>query len=119
MAARTLIFSAASAAHRRVGASAHRVIAVTPWFGYSRQDKKSAPREPISSRLLARIDLYTAAGVFSGRLPITLGLDVHTKDTAPVTRCDASWVLISSDTWATETPSNAGDICRSTRRTPG
>jgi ribose-phosphate pyrophosphokinase len=44
-----------------VGASAHRVVAVTPWFGYSRQDKKSAPREPISSRLVAQ--MMEAAGI--------------------------------------------------------
>jgi ribose-phosphate pyrophosphokinase len=42
-------------------ASAHRITAVMPWFPYSRQDKKSAPREPISARLIA--DFLEAAGV--------------------------------------------------------
>jgi ribose-phosphate pyrophosphokinase len=36
------------------------VIAVMPWFAYSRQDKKSALREPISSRLVAH--MLEAAG---------------------------------------------------------
>jgi len=44
-----------------VGASAHRVIAVMPWYAYSRQDKKSALREPISARAVAQ--LLEATGV--------------------------------------------------------
>src|SRR5690349_23184346 len=63
--------TAASAAHRMTpndalvellamvdaaqGASAHRIIAVMPWYGYARQDKKSQPREPISARVVANI----------------------------------------------------------------
>jgi ribose-phosphate pyrophosphokinase len=41
-------------------ASAHRVTAVMPWYPYARQDRKAAPREPISGRLVA--DLLQAAG---------------------------------------------------------
>lgn len=41
-------------------ASAGRITAVMPYFGYARQDRKSKPRDPISAKLVA--DLITAAG---------------------------------------------------------
>jgi ribose-phosphate pyrophosphokinase len=40
--------------------SASKIHVIIPYFGYARQDKKSAPREPISSRLVA--DLMSAVG---------------------------------------------------------
>lgn len=36
-------------------ASAHRITAVLPLLPYARQDKKSAPREPVSARLVAEL----------------------------------------------------------------
>ena len=41
-------------------ASASRITAVMPYFGYARQDRKSKARDPISAKLVA--DLITAAG---------------------------------------------------------
>src|SRR5947199_6672519 len=41
-------------------ASAYRITAVMPYYGYARQEKKDAPREPITAKLIA--DLIQSAG---------------------------------------------------------
>ena len=51
-------------------ASAKRITAVIPYFGYARQDRKVAPRVPISAKLVA--DLITTAG--ASRI---LTMDLH------------------------------------------
>jgi ribose-phosphate pyrophosphokinase len=51
-------------------ASAYRITAVMPYYGYARQDRKDRPRVPISSKLVA--DLLTSAG--ADRI---LALDLH------------------------------------------
>jgi len=51
-------------------ASARRITAVLPYYGYARQDRKAQPRVPITAKLVA--DLLTAAGTH--RL---LALDLH------------------------------------------
>jgi ribose-phosphate pyrophosphokinase len=52
-------------------ASAKRVTAVCPFYGYARQDRKAEGREPISARLLA--DLLTVAGADR-----VITVDLHT-----------------------------------------
>lgn len=51
-------------------ASARRIVAVVPYYGYARQEKKASGREPITSRLIA--DLLTVAGAHR-----ILALDMH------------------------------------------
>jgi ribose-phosphate pyrophosphokinase len=73
-------------------ASARRITAVIPYYGYARQDRKVQPRVPISAKLVA--DLITAAGI--NRI---LTMDLHAAQiqgffNIPVDNLYASPVLL-------------------------
>ena len=73
-------------------ASARRITAVVPYFGYARQDRKDKPRSPISSKLVA--DLLTTAGAHRALI-----VDLHTPQlqgffNIPVDHLFASPVLV-------------------------
>jgi len=73
-------------------ASARRITAVIPYYGYARQDRKDKPRSPISSKLMA--DLLTTAGIHRALI-----VDLHTPQlqgffNIPVDHLFASPVLV-------------------------
>src|SRR5467141_533674 len=73
-------------------ASARRITAVIPYYGYARQDRKDKPRSPISSKLVA--DLLTTAGAHRALI-----VDLHTPQlqgffNIPVDHLFASPVLV-------------------------
>src|SRR5258708_26157984 len=72
-------------------ASARRITAVIPYYGYARQDRKDKPRVPISSKLVA--DLLTTGGADRA-----LVIDPHTMQLqgsfiSPVANLSAAPVL--------------------------
>ena len=74
-------------------ASASRITAVMPYYGYARQDRKSEPRVPISSKLVANI--IVASGVNR-----VLAMDLHANQIQgffdiPVDHLYATPVLLS------------------------
>jgi ribose-phosphate pyrophosphokinase len=95
-------------------ASAARITAVIPYFGYARQDRKVAPRTPITSKLVA--DLITTAGVHrvlcvdlhAGQIQGFFNIPVDHLYAAPVvlddirSRHSGRLVVVSPDAGGTE-----------------
>jgi len=73
-------------------ASAHRIVAVIPYYGYARQDRKDKPRVAIGSKLVA--NMLTAAGAHR-----VITMDLHAPQIQgffdiPVDHLDSSAVFI-------------------------
>ncbi len=94
--------------------SARRITAVIPYYGYSRQDRKVAPRAPISAKLVA--DLVSTAGtdrvlcidLHAGQLQGFFNIPVDNLFATPVLlqaireRYDDSVIIISPDAGGVE-----------------
>ncbi|MDJ0780415.1 MAG: ribose-phosphate pyrophosphokinase [Desulfosarcinaceae bacterium] len=95
-------------------ASARRITAVIPYYGYARQDKKVAPRVPISAKLVA--DLLTTSGatrvitmdLHAGQIQGFFNIPVDNLFAAPVlldyikSHFDHDLVIVSPDAGGVE-----------------
>jgi ribose-phosphate pyrophosphokinase len=95
-------------------ASARRITAVIPYYGYARQDKKVAPRVPISAKLVA--DLLTVSGatrvitmdLHAGQIQGFFNIPVDNLFAAPVlldhikTQFNNDLVIVSPDAGGVE-----------------
>ena len=91
-------------------ASAGRITAITPYYGYARQDRKSTGREPITAKLVANLiatagadrilalDLHSPAiqGFFDIGMDHSTALNLLADDLKP--RLPANSVIVSPDT---------------------
>ena len=94
--------------------SARRITAVMPYYGYARQDKKVAPRVPISAKLVA--NLITVAGadrvitmdLHTGQIQGFFDIPVDNLFSAPViiedlqSRFNGNLVIVSPDAGGAE-----------------
>ncbi len=90
-------------------ASAGRITAVMPYFGYARQDRKARPRDPITAKLVA--DILAAAGadrvmtmdLHAAQIQGFFDIPVDHLYGAPLlakyfkNRMDENWVIVSPD----------------------
>ena len=96
-------------------ASAKRITAVAPWFFYSRQDKKSRPREPITARLVAELlqtagaDRVLTMDLHAGQVQGFFGIPVDHMTAVPMfaqyfrdLRLGAELAAVSPDTGRTK-----------------
>ena len=95
-------------------ASAATITAVIPYYGYARQDRKAAPRTPITSKLVA--DLITTAGadrvvtidLHAGQIQGFFNIPVDNLYAAPVLLAHLKSRFARLDNWSWSRPDAGG-----------